>query len=213
MMTTTLHVPSHSSATTVSGSDFDEAYKGFLPVANQPGQGRLKLQIMREFSSWAAAGVMIGSVQIITLPHYGVTGTHMSPSGAWLPSVDRSSREPAAFGRLDELSYLEEDWDSYGATPPTPTAIESAKGLLTRVASRNDVVPGHGVGPDAVMPFPNGGVQLIWERNSSELQVDVGPTGDFGYLWIKREDGRREAVEAEVAPGDEILTLVDQFLS
>lgn len=133
-----------------------------------------------------------------------------------LPELDDTARGDdegglIAFRRLAELSRLEEDWDTYGGLPPTRTAIEAAKHLLSEAASRISMT-GRVVHPNAVMPFPNGGVQVIWERNADELQVDVGPTGDLGYLWIKRGTGRREAVEAEVAPTADILALVDQFL-
>jgi len=127
--------------------------------------------------------------------------------------AERDGGALTAFRRLAELSQLEEDWDTYGGLPPTTTAIEAAKHLLTEAASRITTAPSRTIDPDAVMPFPNGGVQVIWERNADELQVDVGPTGGLGDLWIRRGGGRREAVEAELAPADDILALVDQFLS
>ena len=121
--------------------------------------------------------------------------------------------EPPALRRLAELSQLEEDWDSYGGLPPTPEALRAAKRLLTRILPRNGPVPGRGTDPDAVLPFPNGGVQIVWERDAEELQVDVGPTGDLGYLWIRQSGGHRESVEAEPVTDEAILALVDQFLN
>ena len=128
-------------------------------------------------------------------------------------SAGETLGEPSVLRRLAELSRLEEDWDSYGGLPPTPEALRAAKRLLTRILPRNGLVPGRGADPGAVLPFPNGGVQIVWERNADELQVDVGPTGDLGYLWIRRAGGERESVEAEPVTDEAILTLIDQFLN
>lgn len=124
----------------------------------------------------------------------------------------RERGDPATSQRLAELSHLDVDWDTYGGLPPTPTAIEAARQLLALAASATSM-NGHAMTPDAVLPFPNGGVQLIWERGADELQVDIGPTGDLGYLLVSRTGDRREATEAEAIPLDEILALVGQFLS
>ena len=128
-------------------------------------------------------------------------------------SVGDVAGEPPVLRRLAEVARLEEDWDSYGGLPPTPDAIRAARRLLTRLLPQNGSTPGHGVGPNAVLPFPNGGVQLIWERDADELQVDVGPSGDFGYLWVRRDGGARESSEAESVTEEAILSLVGQFLS
>jgi hypothetical protein len=124
-------------------------------------------------------------------------------------SVGDVASESPVNRRLAEVARLEEDRDSYGGLPPTPAAIRAARRLLLQ----NGSIPRQGVDPDAVFPFPNGGVQLVWERNADELQVDVGPSGDIGYLWVRRAGGARESSEAELATDEAILTLVDQFVS
>ena len=80
MMSTTLHVPAHSSATTIGGVDFDVAHEGFASETYQLGLGQFRLQIMRGLSSWLAAGAMMGTVQIVTPAQHGVTRTLMTPS-------------------------------------------------------------------------------------------------------------------------------------
>lgn len=107
--------------------------------------------------------------------------------------------------RLDELSVLEADWDSYGALPPTARAIASSSRLMI------EAVAGSGEVPDAVMPFPNGGLQVIWERSGHELQVDVGPDGALGYLSVERVSGETRMREAEQVPLVDILLLVSQL--
>jgi hypothetical protein len=111
----------------------------------------------------------------------------------------------ALFGRLDELSALEEDWDSYGGLPPTARAIGAASRLIV------EAITNSGDAPSAVMPFPNGGLQVIWERGRDELQVDVGPDGCLGYLSVHRGDGEPAMAEADDVSLAEILTLVQQL--
>lgn len=111
----------------------------------------------------------------------------------------------ALFGRLDELSALEDDWDSYGGRSPTARAIGVASRLIVEATTQVGDVP------SAVMPFPNGGLQVIWERGRDELQVDVGPDGGLGYLTIHRGDGKPAMEEADGATLAGILALVQQL--
>lgn len=107
--------------------------------------------------------------------------------------------------RLTELAALEPDWDSYGGLPPTARAVEAARRLLKDVMDRT------GKAPTAVLPFPSGGLQAIWERCDNELQVDIGPDGAFGYLSVQRGAGPVKMSEAEDVSLDTVLTLVEQI--
>lgn len=111
----------------------------------------------------------------------------------------------ALFERLDMLSMLEPDWDSYGGAPPTARAIGLASRMIVEsVASVRE-------GPTAVMPLPNGGLQLIWEHGQDELQVDVGPGGCLGYLAVHRGDGAPEMTEVDDVSFSEALTLIEKL--
>jgi hypothetical protein len=112
----------------------------------------------------------------------------------------------ALFGRLDELSSLPEDWDSYGGLPPTARAVGAAGQLIVEATTHV------GRAPSDVMPFPNGGLQVIWEQGQREFQVDVGPDGTLGYLDIERCGGGPPAMtEAECATLGDVLALVAQL--
>jgi hypothetical protein len=97
----------------------------------------------------------------------------------------------ASFERLDALSKLEPDWDSYGGLPPTARAI----GLVSRVIVESAATAGET--PTDVMPLPAGGLQLIWEHEPDELQIDVGPDGTLGYLLIERGRATPQMHEAD----------------
>ena len=111
----------------------------------------------------------------------------------------------ALFGRLDELSALEEDWDSYGGHPPTARAIGAASRLIVESTTHTGDIP------SAVMPFPSGGLQVIWERGQDELQVDVGPDGGFGYLSVRRGGGEPTMAEGDGLSLADVLALVHQL--
>jgi hypothetical protein len=46
----------------------------------------------------------------------------------------------ALFARLDELSALQADWDSYGGLPPTARSIGAASRLIVEVAAHTQVL-------------------------------------------------------------------------
>ena len=111
----------------------------------------------------------------------------------------------ALFERLDVLSMLEADWDSYGGLPPTARAI----GLASRVIV--EAVAHAGEPPAAVMPLPDGGLQLIWDHGQDELQVDVGPAGGLGYLAVHLGDGDPVMSEADDLSLTEALALIEKL--
>jgi hypothetical protein len=125
-------------------------------------------------------------------------------------TVDRAAASDAPglralFERLDELSALRQDWDSYGGLPPTARAIGAASRLIVEATTRGDEVPAE------VMPFPDGGLHVIWEQGQTELQIDVGPSGTLGYLVIHQTDGSRTMTEGEGISLAEALALVAQL--
>ena len=111
----------------------------------------------------------------------------------------------ASFERLDELSMLEPDWDSYGGLPPTARAI----GLASRVIVES--VAQTGGAPSDVLPLPAGGLQLVWAHDPDELQIDVGPEGVLGYLMIRRGEGPPSMSEGDDISLTDVLALVAQL--
>jgi hypothetical protein len=142
---------------------------------------------------------------------WGLTaGLLQPPSGAIIVTVDRAdiSDAPglrALIGRLDELSALSDDWDSYGGLPPTARSIGAASRLIVEATTHA------GETPSAVMPFPNGGLQVIWERGQDELQVDVGRDGGLGYLAIHRGSSEPELTESDSISLADVLVLVEHL--
>lgn len=122
----------------------------------------------------------------------------MLDQGATRPSF-RTAREA-----LDELAQLRQDWDSYGASPPTAAAISAAHGLLSSVAEQYAETSDEWVLPWATAPLADGGVQFEWRGPGGAIEVEVTPQGRFNYLverderTVKRSDQEDNALVGEV---------------
>jgi hypothetical protein len=100
------------------------------------------------------------------------------------------------FHRLTELATLPQGWDSYGADPPSPIAIATARGLVRRVAEQLGAPAGDRVKPFAVAPF-DGGVQLEWRAARAEVEIDVNADGEISYLYVDKGSAERRFEEGE----------------
>src|SRR5262245_7709026 len=92
----------------------------------------------------------------------------------------------ASLQRLDELSKLERDWDSYGALPLTPTALALAEVTMRKAVDIFGVAFGERVAPYTLMPITDGGVSIEWRGPHATLELDIGPSGALSYLLIDR---------------------------
>jgi hypothetical protein len=78
---------------------------------------------------------------------------------------------------LRALVGLQPNWDSYGAEPPSGSALEYAWSVGSTLVEQGVPIP-------QVFPTPAGGVQLEWhlERGSLEWEIDPGATsGVFAF--------------------------------
>lgn len=86
--------------------------------------------------------------------------------------------------QLRELGQLGPNWDSYDGLAIDAAAVKAATGLVERVLNayahnHDDAVPW------AVLPVPDGGIELIWKAHGTELQLDISPDGSPSYLLIE----------------------------
>jgi hypothetical protein len=95
--------------------------------------------------------------------------------------------EPAWFygtlSRLQQLSQLMENWDSYGGRRPHDDAMVTALGLLARLLR-------HDSAPPVIVPTSEGGVQLEWHQAGRELEVRVGPTAEISAFRFDEAAGQ-----------------------
>jgi hypothetical protein len=116
----------------------------------------------------------------------------VSPRG---PAVLKS-----ALQRLEELSRLERDWDTYGALPLTATALTLAEALMRQAVDLLGSGMGERVAPYTLMPIADGGVSIEWRGPQATLELDIGPSGMLSYLLVDNSTGERQFdEEAEVS--------------
>jgi hypothetical protein len=117
----------------------------------------------------------------------------------------------SSFRRIGALLQLKSGWDSYGAEPISPVAANKAKDLLTSIsAPLLDFYPR--ILPYAIVPMPNGGVQLEWKGAARDLEVEVAPDGKLSFLLAEGHGKHRHFREQEGAKVTDILRLVRQVL-
>ena len=100
---------------------------------------------------------------------------------------EETARQPFAntMAELDRIAGLRADWDSYGSTPPTSVAVETARRLINTVYRDSLLSARNPSLPFSVAPLSGGGIQLEWRGETNTVEVEIGPEGAFGYLLIK----------------------------
>ncbi len=99
-----------------------------------------------------------------------------SRNGVAVPSPDCLAKQPVpdadpwepAVRKLVEFQALGEDWDGFGAKPPSEALLASAVGLAY-LFSQHGVHP-----PGCVVPTPDGAVTFVWqEPDGTYADVEV----------------------------------------
>ncbi len=111
--------------------------------------------------------------------------------------------------RMASYRKLGPNWDSYGAERISEKAIQISGDLLTRIQSEWSIRLGESMKPYFVAPVANGGIQLEWRGDYSEIEVEIGPGGDLGYLLVK---GNEPGKEDENCSIDRILCEIGKVL-
>lgn len=135
---------------------------------------------------------------------YLASDVDMNHEWAKLPRVERSisqwDQPVPAYGlsqwKIDSivdvlrLGKLQQDWDSYGSSPPSLQVLDVAIDLV-RSTPFDDLPRPH------IVPISGGGVQLEWRISQREVEVVVLPDRSMEYLKIERgeplDDGKIEA--------------------
>ena len=115
--------------------------------------------------------------------------------------------------RIEELSRLEANWDSYGAPPLSRKAVATAQGLLRKVMANLGSTVGEGARPFAIAPMRDGGIQVEWRTARRKIELEIGPEGRFGCLLIEKQGGERRFKEEDDVPQKRVLALVREVLT
>lgn len=118
-----------------------------------------------------------------------------------------------ALGRLEELSRLPANWDSYDADPISKNALDRARELLLTLRAALEESLGDAFIPVNIAPIADGGVQLEWEQGGSYLEVELSTESEIGYLQAEGGKTNRRSWSGEDISIDEAVALVAGFLS
>ena len=94
---------------------------------------------------------------------------------------------------IHSFASLPSNWDSYGAKPPSQTAINRAVEYLSTLAQYKLV-------PNAVGPSPDGGVMLEFSIGSKYFLLDFYNDGDLVFL-RENEHGITQTTQEDVSEG------------
>ena len=104
----------------------------------------------------------------------GSTGSRVYPVGG----LNRWQVE--ALQKLARFSDFPTNWDSYNSPPISDRVLDVASEIISKVSI--DKVP-----TPRVSPIKGGGIQLVWERGTRELGLEIRP--DIGFeLLLSDED-------------------------
>ena len=93
------------------------------------------------------------------------------------PLDDASLSVHPATDRLTKIAKLPANWDSYGALPIDPRAIESARKLITALSH-----------PPQIVPTTEGGIQLEWHRDGIDFDLVIPAHGGTGFFGVEEND-------------------------
>jgi hypothetical protein len=115
--------------------------------------------------------------------------------------------------RLDELSRLEDNWDTYGAFPPAPAALDATETIMRQVIEQFGVTASDCAAPYTVMPIADGGLQLEWRGPSATLELDIGPAGELSALLVEQVSGERRFAEHDALSQAAAFALIGRVLA
>lgn len=101
-----------------------------------------------------------------------------------------------AEGTLDRLSRLESGWDSYGAAPPGPEAIQLSKEVLNQLA-------GDLILPSTIVPSAEGGVSIYFMTGDRTAFVETNNEGVQALVMYDR-NGALDVLEIgrDISPSE-----------
>ena len=111
----------------------------------------------------------------------------------------------SARNKLQELSKLPENWNTYGSRPIQPEAIEVTAKLISDLIKL-------GMPEPHIFPVSGGGIQLEWENSKCELEIEVMPNKSIEYLVVDTEGEMHEGQLPQYNNFSDILPLTDWFI-
>ncbi len=109
-----------------------------------------------------------------------------------VPVSDLSDLQLKVFKRLFGFRRLLHDWDSYGSSPPSETAINVATKIIKVIDSNRFSMP-------RINPVSGGGIQLEWDIDTREIEIEILEDGSMQFLRVEGGDPLDEGPISSIA--------------
>ncbi len=109
--------------------------------------------------------------------------------------------------RLEQLSSLPANWDSYGSEPPSQLAVSAAAGIA-------DAFISFGLIPDTIVPSAEGGIAICFVRNQKYADIECFNSGDIlAVRYSPNEDPKVWALQPNAVASDANIHAFSKYLS
>lgn len=109
--------------------------------------------------------------------------------------------------RLDLLSTLNSNWDTYGSEPPSKQSIIAATAIAKAFID-------FGLIPDAVGPSAEGGIAICFVRNQKYADIECFNTGEtLAVRYSSDENPTAWELNADDAASDATIQFFSKYLS
>ena len=105
---------------------------------------------------------------------FRVWGVPHEQAPLWLPVVERS---------LVALYDLPPNWDTYGSPAIAQRALAAGVKILFSITSRDTA-------PPMIVPTSVGGIQLEWQSDVVDIEINIAPDGQASLFMQHRNNGR-----------------------
>jgi hypothetical protein len=127
--------------------------------------------------------------------------TPLANAGPWLVDTLKA---------LARLAELKDNWDGYGSPPIRQAAFESAWRLVSVIEMEELPTP-------SVGPVSGGGIGIVWQAATRELQIEILPDGSVEFLVAAVDTATGKEVTQEgrlsLAYTDQVRRLVSWLIS
>ena len=107
---------------------------------------------------------------------------------------------------LQEMSELTDDWDSYGARPISPSAINTARKIIAWSNNSENYLQHIG-------PLASGGVLLQWEKEHTDEKLIVAVEESISYLLVRSIQEERTYEEHNDVAVQSVIAEISNFIT
>ena len=125
-------------------------------------------------------------------------------------NIDSSLKIRSALEKLEKLSHLPVNWDSYGGDVPSGLALKNARSFLFKLPSYFPYLSPHEINPFTIVPVCDGGIQIEWRNQYAEIELEVESDGKFSYLFIDKSQKERVFLEEHGLVPSDIIKLLEK---